>query len=222
MQLSAEERAAKLAELREKKAQLLEAKARAAKLQEEKARAAAAEHYADLEDGRQRGLRGFALKEHAAKLAEARQEAAKLTALEAQTSAAEEKSCAQVTQDEAASQHQPDDVAVHSQAQDAEVLHQTGQACYDGTGLKDDDSESDSEDNEGPVLLDPESQMVLDSIRVKSGKHRSQVERNEEQQAEYQRRKEQADFLASQPEKIKNVTRKGHHRRGRQHNRLST
>jgi hypothetical protein len=74
--LSADERAAKLADLRAQKAKLLEAKAQAAKLVEEKQRQA---RLAYLEDGKQRGLKGFALVEHAAKLAEpAKQQNGKL------------------------------------------------------------------------------------------------------------------------------------------------
>lgn len=147
------ERAAKLADLRERKAKLLEAKAQAAKLLEakeradklaakEKERAEYEEHYANLEDGRQRALRGFALKQHAANLAEAKKREREAKLLGAQ----EEKSRANASgshDQDTSKVMQPDKKERDTEVQ--EPNEQDVRACTSDSG---DDRQEAGEDEE--------------------------------------------------------------------------
>lgn len=145
-----EERAARLAALRAEKARLLEAKARAIKLAEAKQHEA---NIACLEDGKQRGLKGFALVEHAARLADMKkQQNGKL---------------------EEANRDQVGALVAHSHSQD------------------------DSKEEAGANATASHTQEDI-----------------KEQLPESFRRREDAKFVSSRPEKIKNVNRKGHHGRG--------
>jgi len=145
-----EERAARLAALRAEKAKLLEAKARAIKLAEAKQHEA---NIACLEDGKQRGLKGFALVEHAAKLADMKKQ-------------------------------------------------------------KDGKLEEANRDQVGAVVADSHSQdNGKEEARVNATASYTQ-EDVKEQLPESFRRREDAKFVSSRPDKIKNVNRKGHHGRG--------
>eukprot|EP00930_Biecheleria_cincta_P043819 TRINITY_DN30077_c0_g1_i1.p1 TRINITY_DN30077_c0_g1~~TRINITY_DN30077_c0_g1_i1.p1 ORF type:complete len:277 (-),score=75.06 TRINITY_DN30077_c0_g1_i1:538-1368(-) len=228
------ERAAKLADLRERKAKLLEAKAQAAKLLEAKERAAklaAKEHEAHLEDGKQRGLRGFALVEHAANLAEAKKREREAKFREAReennranASDSHDQECSEVMLTEKkmceTELREPNEQCVTSCTADK------GCDCQEAGENENERQEQDCENS-----TDEDCQEAVDAPGCNSDpslgflhfkKTRAQVEQNEEQKAETERRKQQAEFLARQPAKTKSINRKGHHAFGRQKNRLAT
>lgn len=242
------QRAAKLAELRERKARLLEAKAQAARLAEAKERAATLaakeEHEAHLEDGKQRGLRGFALVEHAAKMAETKkhEREAKLQV------AHEERSKTNISdgQDQPASEvilpdkeeretklQEPNEQNVEAHtAADSSGDRQEAKGCEEESQVEECEKESQvSQDEDGVDSADGDRHQPLNAQGCDSDlsvgflhykKTRAQVEQTEEQMAETERRKHQAEFVARQPAKTKSINRKGHHAFGRQKNRLAT